>query len=62
MFIFQEKKMVFKEVWINCMSLNQSTNVYQKIATEVSCDAGKVKCRESEKFLEKFFQKSGSKM
>eukprot|EP00794_Sanderia_malayensis_P017515 gene17515-19265_t len=50
----------FKTVWLNCMSLKQSGNVYYKIACEVS--SKDVKCKDSEKFLEKFFIASNQMM
>ena len=58
-FIFQEK-LTFKEVWINCMSLNQSTNIYQKIAAEITNE--ELTCKESEKYLERLFEKGDQKM
>ena len=42
------------------MSLNQSTNIYQKIASEISNE--ELKCKESEKYLEELFQTDGQKM
>ena len=42
------------------MSLNQSTNIYQKIATQMTNEDMKHKA--SEKYLEKVFQSSGAKM
>ena len=59
-FIFQDENLKFKEVWVNCMSLNQSTNIYQKIASQISKEVPS--CRDSEKFLEKIFQSKGCKM
>jgi len=56
----KEEDLTFQEVWINCMSLSQSSNIYQKIATHISGES--LTYRESEQFLEKVIQSKGPKI
>ena len=56
----QDEDLTFQEVWINCMSLSQSSNIYQKIATHISNES--LTYRESEQYLEKVIQSKGPKM